>query len=82
MACDRCFVTQGREGEKGLWCTTCGEKRFDVDDRVCGDCAHYSSHGRIGNCRRHLMAVSPTMNVTFSVEEGSCWTSAETQPCA
>ncbi|SFJ12676.1 hypothetical protein SAMN05216602_4020 [Pseudomonas argentinensis] len=82
MACDRCFVTQGREGEKGSWCTTCGEKRFDVDDRVCGDCAHYVSRGLGGVCRKHLMGVSPGMHVTFKVEEGSCWTAIGVSPCA
>lgn len=77
MACDRCFTTQGRVGEKGSWCTSCGEKRFDVDDRQCGGCKHYSSHGRTGICRHHLMYVSPEMHVTYKVSEGSCFSPAE-----
>lgn len=77
MACERCFITQGREGEKGSWCTSCGEKVFDVDDRECGGCKHYSSHGRTGICRLHLMAVSPEMHVTYKVADGTCFALAE-----
>ena len=52
---------------------SCGVKVYDVDERPCKDCAHSRKllDGTI--CKKHLMAVSPCMNVTFKIAEGSCW---------
>ena len=68
-------ITQGRECERGLWCVDCGIKVYDVENRQCKDCAHSITFtiGGMG-CNRHLMAVSPDMNATFKISEGSCWT--------
>lgn len=66
-------VTQGREGEKGSWCVECGVKVWDVETRECKDCEHFFKTINYTGCRKHLMAVIPTMNVTYSIEKGSCW---------
>lgn len=66
-------VTQGREGEKGSWCVECGRKVWDVETRECQDCQHYFKTIDYTGCRKHLMAVIPTMNVTYRIEKGSCW---------
>ena len=65
--------TQGRKGECGLWCGVCGVKVYDVDERQCQDCTHSRKllDGTI--CNKHLMRVTPDMNVTFKIAEGSCW---------
>lgn len=70
--CDHTW-TQGREGEKGSWCNACGEKVLDVETRPCEGCAHYRDviHGAV--CKKHLMAVSPAMLVTFKIADGTCW---------
>jgi hypothetical protein len=67
--------TQGRKGERGSWCSDCGVKVYEVDNRVCGDCAH-SSKLFVGGtiCNKHLMRVTPDMNVTFKLADGTCWT--------
>jgi hypothetical protein len=69
-------ITQGRESERGSWCCACGVKVYDVDQRECNDCAHHKRLLTGSICSRHLMAVVPTMNVTFKIAEGTCWTSA------
>lgn len=66
--------TQGRKGERGSWCCGCGIKVYDVDPRQCQDCAHCIKLLSGTICNRHLMRVSPDMNVTFKIAEGSCWT--------
>jgi len=66
--------TRGREGEKGSWCGSCDEKVWDVDPRPCGECLHAKKVVGGWICSKHLMAVSPTMNVTYRVSEKSCWT--------
>ena len=72
---DKCkhTITQGRHGEKGAWCVQCGEKTYAVDARECGDCAHHSRLLSGSICKKHLMAIVPTMHVTFSVADGTCW---------
>lgn len=66
-------VTRGKEGEKGSWCESCGEKVYDVDRRECKDCKHFFETINYTGCRKHLMAVIPTMNVTYKIEKGTCW---------
>jgi hypothetical protein len=67
-------VTRGRENEKGSWCVDCGVKVFDVDERECKDCKHFFTRPfNYSGCRKHLMAVSPDMHVTYKIEDGSCW---------
>jgi hypothetical protein len=70
----QCTWTQGRKGERGSWCVACGKKVYDVDDRQCQDCTHSQKLWDGMICNRHLMRVTPDMNVTFKVAEGSCWT--------
>jgi hypothetical protein len=66
-------ITKGRDGERGSWCVSCGAKVFDVDEKQCKDCAHYRKLLDGSICKKHLMSVSPSMNVTFKIVEGSCW---------
>lgn len=66
--------TQGRKGERGSWCCACGVKVYDVDERQCKDCTHSSKLWDGTICKKHLMRVTPDMNVTFKIAEGSCWT--------
>lgn len=66
--------TQGRAGERGSWCCDCGVKVYDVDDRQCQNCAHSRKLHDGTICHKHLMRVTPDMNVTFRIDEGSCWT--------
>ena len=65
--------TQGRKGERGSWCSDCGVKVYDVDERQCQDCAHSSKLWDGTICKKHLMRVSPDMNVTFKIADGTCW---------
>jgi hypothetical protein len=68
--------TQGRDGEKGSWCVDCGEKVYEVDKRECKDCEHFFSRPlNYSGCRKHLMAVTPDMHVTFKITDGTCWES-------
>lgn len=67
MGCIHTF-TRGRPGEKGSWCEECGAKVMAVHDRPCGECKHcWQSIGYTG-CRKHLMAVTTTMFVTYYLE--------------
>jgi hypothetical protein len=72
-------ITQGRAGETGSWCCACGEKIFAVDDRQCQDCANHKRLISGSICSRHLMGVSPTMNVTFRITNGSCFEPAASE---
>lgn len=67
-------MTQGRKGERGSWCMACGVKVYDVDERQCQDCAHSRKLFDGTICKKHLMGVPPSMNVTFKIVDGSCWT--------
>ena len=75
MSCPKCGScrSQGKEGEKGSWCSECGHKVFEVDDRECKDCKHFFNSPGYTGCRKHLMSVIPTMNVTYEIENGSCF---------
>lgn len=67
--------TRSQLGKPGSWCADCMVKVYDVDPRPCKDCAHFSQLLTKGSiCRKHLMAVSPDMHVTFAIAKGSCWT--------
>ena len=68
-------ITKSKDTEKGSWCVNCGIKVFDVDSRPCGECNYFFSHagGGYSGCRKHLMAVTPAMNVTFKIAGGTCW---------
>ena len=70
-------MTQGRKGERGSWCVKCGVKVYDVDQRQCQDCAHSSRLWSGTICTKHLMGVTPDMNVTFKIADGSCWTARD-----
>ena len=69
--------TQGRTGERGSWCMNCLVKVYEVEDRQCQDCTHSSKLFNGTICRKHLMGVTPDMNVTFKISDGSCWTPRE-----
>ena len=75
MSCHKCgsAVSTGKEGLKGSWCVDCGEKVFSVDDRECKDCESFFSRPFYSGCSKHLMRVSPDMNVTYPTNEGSCF---------
>jgi hypothetical protein len=66
-------MTQGREGERGLWCCACGVKVYDVDEHQCQDCTHSRKLWDGTICNKHLMRVTPDMHVTFKIADGSCW---------
>lgn len=66
-------VTQGKKGDSGSWCVSCGVKVYAVDERECKDCLYHESILGRSICKKHLMAVSPDMHVTFNIREGSCW---------
>lgn len=66
-------ISKGKEGEKGSWCVDCGKKVLEVDSRECKDCKHFFESVSYTGCRKHLMAVTPGMNVTYKTEEGTCW---------
>ncbi len=70
-------ITQGREGEKGFWCSACGAKVYEVESRKCNGCNR--SVKVVGGwiCNRHMMAISPDMRVTYKISEGTCWTPSE-----
>jgi len=68
-----CTVTQGREGERGSWCVDCGRKVYEVETRPCSGCRHYRKPFGGSICVRHLMVVTPSMLVTFGVDDGTCW---------
>jgi hypothetical protein len=67
------FATQGREGQKGSWCIECGVKIFEVDDRQCKDCKNFRTDMLGSFCSKLLMSVIPSMNVTFKIEDGTCF---------
>ena len=66
-------ITQGRAGEVGSWCCACGQKVYDVDERECGSCVHHSRLIGGSICKKHLMAITVDMRVTFKISEGTCW---------
>jgi len=65
--------TQGRPEEKGSWCHDCGAKVLEVETRTCEGCEHCKAVFAGSVCKKHLMAVSPDMLVTFKIANGTCW---------
>lgn len=61
-------ITRGREGQKGSWCEACGAKVTEVHDRPCGQCRHIREVMGGHICRKHLMAVVPSMHVNYYLE--------------
>ena len=55
-------------------CAACGSKVYDVDERQCQDCTHSRKLWDGTICNKHLMRVTPDMNVTFQIADGTCWT--------
>ena len=70
----RHITQEFRQGESGTWCCDCGVKVYDVDTRQCKDCVHSKKLLTGTICSKHLMGVTPDMNVTFKIADGSCWT--------
>lgn len=70
-----CIVTQGLKNEKGAWCTECGVKVLEVETNTCGYCHFFKSDLKGGVCSEKLMSVTPGMNVTYNILEGTCFKS-------
>ena len=68
----RHISTQGKEDEKGSWCMDCGVKVYDVETRPCSSCSHFKKLVIGSMCKKHFMGVTPCMNVTFKIAEGTC----------
>lgn len=67
-------ITKGRDNEKGSWCARCGVKVLDVDERECKDCKYFFKGAmNYTGCNKHLMAVTPSMRVTYKILNGTCW---------
>lgn len=67
-------ITKGRKDQNGSWCVECDEKVYEVDERECKDCVSFFRRPlNYSGCRRHLMAVSPDMHVTYKIKDGTCW---------
>jgi hypothetical protein len=79
MSCDHTW-TRGREGEPSGcgWCIDCGVKVYAVEERECRGCAHHVRLIDGSICKKHLMAITPTMHVTYSVFIGTCFEEKET----
>jgi len=66
--------TQGRAGEAGVWCISCGEKVWDVEQAPCGLCRHFKPDGyQIGLCEKRGFAVLASRLITYAVAEGRCF---------
>lgn len=63
-------VTRSRGSVGGSVCVACGALVLRVHDRPCSECQHarHLSTGWI--CKRHLMAITADMRVTYHVEPG------------
>ncbi len=68
-------ITKGRNGERGSWCCACGAKVYDVENRQFQDCTHSRYVFAGMTCHKHLMVITPDMNVTFNITEGTCLSS-------
>lgn len=75
MPCSNCgsITTTGKPDQKGSWCTECGTKVYEVEKRECKSCSHYFKNFNYSGCKKHLMAVSPDMNVTYEIVKGTCF---------
>lgn len=73
MGCEH-IITQGREGETGCWCRDCGLKVMAVETNECRDCDSFFQDGSYSGCSRHLMRVTPDMQVMYKLSIGSCFT--------
>lgn len=54
------------------------DEKLKTETRECGGCKHYktdptSVSGRLGICKKHLMAVTMTMLVTYHETKGTCF---------
>lgn len=47
--------------------------RLVTEKRECQDCAYSEQFIAGWICRKHLMAIAPTMHVTYRESEGTCW---------
>jgi hypothetical protein len=72
MECQHIF-TRGRDGETGSWCCACGVKTLAVETRACGGCAHHRRLIDGSICRRHWMAIVPSMLVCYKITKGTCF---------
>lgn len=80
MTCQH-IVTKGKAGKTGSWCTNCGDKVYELETRECKDCKSYFERlGNYSGCRKHLMAVSPTMKATYEIKKGTCFSSNDIKP--
>jgi hypothetical protein len=73
-------IQRCRKDEAGIFCEACGIKVYGVEPRECQGCRWYRRLSDGSICRKHLMAVTPTMHVTFALTEGTCWTDPAAPP--
>lgn len=68
---DKCrhTVTRTREGSKSSFCDNCGFERLKVFDRPCKECKHFKTLFDGSICSRHLMRVTPDMNVCYTCND-------------
>jgi hypothetical protein len=52
------------------------DPQFAVDPRECQHCHHSRKLHDGWICKKHLMAVTPDMHVTYDVAKGTCWEDA------
>ena len=56
-------------------------KGYLVEKRPCGDCRYIRQHNTFGSyCAKLLMAVIPSMHVTYKISKGTCWRSRRSKP--
>jgi hypothetical protein len=77
-------ITKGKEGQKGSWCIECGAHVLAVHDKPCGQCFNFLKVSGGTICRKHMMAVSADMRVTYYVNpnadlgrSGLCFVAAD-----
>jgi hypothetical protein len=62
--------SQGRDRQTGSWCLDCGIKVMEVHDRPCGECRHCKPVIGAHICKPNLMAITPSMLVTYYLVPG------------
>ena len=72
------LTTNGRSGEKALFCVDCDIKVYDVEGRSCSSCANYIKDPlglsqSVGSCKKKLMRVTGSLKVTYEIKDGTCF---------
>lgn len=69
--------TQRKENDTSSYCTKCGEKVFQLEENKCKDCKNHKRYFDFSSCQKIGMNVTPDMNVTYKVSEGTCFEKRE-----